>query len=291
MTRSIRPLILTGVLIAIFLTSRSQALGDDRDSKQRALFETFLSEFVSIRPGEEGFPDSLKVESLPPDDVQETRTVIIPFTKPFQISKYEVYQDLYEAVMGENPSRWKGPRNSAERMSHGDAMEFCSRLTTILREEELIGETQVVRLPTEMEWLYCARGGTETAYSFGDNPRLESDSGVQASRLDDYAWHTGNAAGNDPAVGVLKPNPFGLYDIHGYLWEYCFDDWSKEFPGGRTAQDDLFRSSNSTEATIRGGSWKDPYPLLKVTSRKPFPKTSGDDAVGFRCVLVGASAK
>ncbi|MEW4487850.1 formylglycine-generating enzyme family protein [Thalassoglobus sp. JC818] len=279
------------LLIALITTSRGQAWGEERTSKQRALFETFLSEFVSVRPGEEGFPDSLKVESLAQDDSKDPQTIVIPFTNPFQISKYEVYQDLYEAVMGENPSRWKGPRNSAERISHEDAVEFCTRLTSILREENLIGETQVVRLPTETEWLYCAKGGTNTAYSFGDNPRLDGDQGTQASRLDDYAWHTGNAAGNDPAVGVLKPNLFGLYDIHGYLWEYCLDDWTPDFPGGRTTQDGLFRSSTSTEVTIRGGSWKDPYSLLRLKTRKPFPKAGGDDAVGFRCVLVEARAR
>src|SRR5206468_970100 len=110
-------------------------------------------------------------------------------------------------VMGQNPSRWKGPRNSVEMMSWEDANEFCGKITRKLRKQGLIEKAEVIRLPTESEWEYCCRAGTTTKYSFGDKARKDGDVSPKASILNDYGWHTGNAAGNDPAVGVLKPNP------------------------------------------------------------------------------------
>ena len=88
----------------------------------------------------------------------------------FEIAKYEVPQALYEAVMGNNPSKWKGPRNSVEMMSWTDANEFCRKITVALRETKLISEHETIRLPTEAEWEYCSRAGTATRYSFGDEP-------------------------------------------------------------------------------------------------------------------------
>lgn len=190
-----------------------------------------------------------------------------------------------EAVMGENPSRWKGPRNSAEMMSWEEANVFCHKLTERLRVAELIGADEVIRLPSEAEWEYCCRAGTATAYSFGDSARAEGDTGKQATLLDPYGWHTGNAAGNDPPVGALKPNPWGFYDMHGYLREFTADGWHADYSGAPTdGSPREVAEGDNAEVAVRGGSWKDRYDGLRSASRAAMGIKERDDAVGFRCV-------
>lgn len=243
---------------------------------EAALLKRFASEFVSITPGVGEFPKTFIMGSST-GGAAEQPPHEVTLEQPFSISRYEVYQNVYMLVMGKNPSRWPGPRNSAERMTFDEAQEFCRRMTQKLRDQKLISEKQVVRLPTEIEWEYCTRAGTTTKYCFGDLAQISEDVGNQASLLSEFAWHTGNAAGNDPEVGVLKPNHWGLYDVHGYLSEYCLDDWKSNYQPDAPA--------DVRQVVLRGGSWKDRYPLLSSSARRPFSKEGRDDAVGFRCVL------
>jgi gluconolactonase len=207
-------------------------LAADPTPEQRSLLKTFREEFVAITPRDGKL-------------------------QPYSIARYEVQQNLWQAVMGNNPSRWKGPRNSVEMVSLADAEQFCTKATELMRSASLIERNQVVRLPTEVEWRYAARAGTTTRYSFGDD----------ASKLGDYAWFTGNAAGNDPAVGAKQPNPWGLYDVHGYLWE-----WTSARIG-------------ASRGVICGGSWRDKAELLTSDSRREAAVNLRDDAIGLRCVL------
>src|SRR5262245_17661544 len=211
----------------------------DPTPDQLKLLKTFREEFVAITPRDGKL-------------------------QPYLIAKYEVPQNLWQAVMGSNPSRWKGPRNSAEMFSRADAEEFCQKVTALLQSAALIDRGQAVRLPTEAEWEFAARAGTTTKYSFGDDAR----------QLSEYSWFTGNAAGNDPAVGAKKPNPWGLYDVHGYLWEWTTADAKS--------------GDSARQAVIRGGSWKDKAEDLTSNSRRVVSATLRDDAVGLRCVLTSA---
>ena len=197
--------------------------------EQPDLLKTFREEFVEIKAGKLGDVDIVA----------------------YRMAKYEVPQNLWETVTGANPSRWKGKRNSVEMLSFDDAVAFCKKTTELLRAAKLIDADRVVRLPTEAEWEYAARAGTITKYSFGDDDKL----------LGDYAWYHGNSAGNDPPVGAKKPNPWGLYDMHGYLWEWC------------------------DGAVLRGGSWKDDADKLSSSFRRQEKPDLKDDAVGLRCVL------
>ena len=267
---------LFGLMVAI------PALTVRADERQKLLV-VFRAEFVSITPGSDKFPKSFRRGSEAAASEGPVREVTVK--TPFAIGKYEVPQNLYEHVMGENPSRWKGPRNAVEMMTYSEAEEFCRRVTLELRKAKLIGESQVVRLPTEAEWEYCCRAGTETAYSFGDDAQGEGDEGNKASLLDPYAWHTGNAAGNDPPVGKLKPNPWGLYDMHGYLWEFCSDPWSPDYSDSPVDGTAKTANAPKTDRVVRGGSWKDRFPHLRSASRQRFAADRRDDAVGFRCVL------
>lgn len=198
-------------------------------ARQRGLLKTFRDEFV-------------KLEGL-------------------SMAKYEVPQNLWEAVAGSNPSRWKGPRNSVERVTWDEAAAFCARATLLLRSEGLIEAAQEVRLPTEAEWESAARAGTKTTWSFGDD---EKD-------LAAHGWYHGNAAGNDPAVGAKKPNPWGLYDVHGYLAEWCAGDGERR--------------------PMRGGSWKDEAAGTTSASRRDAARDLRDDGVGLRCALGAVKAR
>jgi formylglycine-generating enzyme required for sulfatase activity len=265
---------------------RATSADEQHDSARKKLLQTFVDEFVPITPGRGEFPKSFQMgTSNGASAEQPVHEVTI--TRDFSIARYEVPQNLYEAVVGANPSRWKGPRNSAEMMTWRHALEFCRKITQLLREAKLIGADVEIRLPTEAEWEYCCRAGTTTAYSFGEQARADGDEENKATLLDPYGWHTGNAAGNDPPVGALKPNPWGLYDMHGYLSEYCLDAWHADYRDAPA--DGSARGHDPQQVTgnvvIRGGSWKDKYPDLRSAARKPFDVTKGDDAVGFRCVL------
>ena len=256
---------------------------DAAEDEAAALLQAFVDELVPITPGSGDFPKSFQMGSTPEPSEQPVHEVT--FDYEFAISKYEVPQNLYEAVMGENPSRWKGPRNSVEMMTARDAHEFCSRLTKLLQDADLLEDDEHIRLPTEAEWEYCCRAGTTTAYSFGDEARADGDEGNTATLLDPYGWHTGNAAGNDPPVGALKPNPWGLYDMHGYLREFCADAWHETYesaPADGSAW--LEQNTDPKEVVVRGGSWKDRYDALRSASRMKWDVTKPDDAVGFRCV-------
>ncbi len=217
-------------------------LAADASPEQLQLLKAFREEFVAVTPRDGKL-------------------------QPFLIAKYEVPQNLWQAVMGSNPSRWKGPRNSVEMISYADAEEFCRKATKLLHDAALIDSAQVIRLPSEAEWEFAARAGTTTKYSFGDDPK----------QLTDYGWFTGNAAGNDPPVGAKKPNPWGLYDVHGYLWEWVASDAPS--------------AGSQKQAVIRGGSWKDKADDLTSASRRVVSADLRDDAVGLRCVLTAVTAQ
>lgn len=252
--------------ISMLVGSAGTALANDDAADE--ILRRCVSEMTIVTPGTAPFASRFRFGGGGGAEPRE-----VEMREAFTISTVETTQELWQSVMGENPSRWKGDRNSVEMVSFEDCVVFCEKLTTRLRELELIEADAFVRLPTELEWEYAARAGTDTAYSFGD------DSGV----LGDYAWYTVNAAGNDPPVAAKRANPAGLYDVHGYLWEWCL-------PGEGSAE--KLRSAGSWaeiegEAILRSGSWKDAAERLRSDSRRPAPRGLKDDAVGLRLLLVG----
>lgn len=258
----------------LLLLSADPAAAEPPAAAQQQLLATFRAEFIPITPGEGKFPAEFVMGS-DQGEAHERPAHRVTMKTPFAIAKYEIPQNLWEAVMGHNPSRWKGARNSVEMLSFAEASDFCTQATKLMRAAKLIGPTEVIRLPSEAEWEYVARAGSTTRYSFGDD----------AAKLGDYGWFDGNAKGNDPPVGAKKPNAWELYDVHGYLWEWCADPWHDDYSGAPTDGSVWSAKGDADRHVLRGGSWKDSAGDLTSTARRPASASLRDDAVGLRCVL------
>jgi len=157
----------------------------------------------------------------------------------FYLGKYPITQGQYQAIMGNNPSHFKdNPKNPVERVTWDNAQEFCQKLS------EKTGKNY--RLPSEAEWEYACRAGTQTRYYFGDNEE----------QLGEYAWYRDNSASKTHPVGQKKPNNWELYDMHGNVWEWCEDGWYKNYqnaPKDATAWND--NDDQTNHRVLRGGSW------------------------------------
>ena len=157
----------------------------------------------------------------------------VTLTKPFYMGKYEVTQEQWESVMGNNPSsRTKGAKLPVTNVSWEDCQEFIKKLN-----EKTSGG---YRLPTEAEWEYACRAGTTTAYSVGDKI-TPKDANYRDSKI-----------GEPVAVGSYKPNAFGLYDMHGNVWEWC-EDWYADYQAG--AVTDPKGPATGERRVLRGGSF------------------------------------
>ena len=194
-----------------------------------------------------------------------------------------VTQALYEAVIGSDPSHFKGADLPVHRVSWYDAIEFCNRLSEraglrpcYARDGDDVRwdrEADGYRLPTEAEWEYAARAGTTTAYSFGDDP----------AELGEYAWYVDNAEQRVHPAGEKRPNPWGLHDVHGKVWEWCWD-WHGGYPS--TPQRDPAGAGVGVGRVLRGGGYWDVAESLRSANRFRYRPSVRGVFIGFRCVRV-----
>ena len=199
----------------------------------------------------------------------------VTLTQPFWLGVHQVTQGQWQQVMGTTP--WKGQSNviegsdvAATYVSWEDVVAFCERLSK--------KEGKRYRLPTEAEWEWSCRAGTTTAYSFGDDE----------SQLGQYAWYNGNAWDKNEKyahrVGQKRANPFGLYDVHGNVWEWCVDWYGSDDPMESNSRDPQGPSSGSSRV-LRGGSW-DFEPIdLRSSYRYYYTPDYRDYFIGCRVLL------
>jgi formylglycine-generating enzyme required for sulfatase activity len=247
------------------ITGKKGEIGPDPPKPSRRSGETCVNsirmEFVWIPAGTftMGSSDSYQ------DAIDEAKPAHqVTISKPFYMGKYPVTQGQWEAVMSENPSRFQGdPNRPVEQVSWDDAQSFIRKINE--REEAF-----PCRLPREAEWEYACRAGTRTRYSFGND----------AGQLGDHAWYGKNAGGETHPVGQREPNAWGLYDMHGNVWEWVQDRYGK-YPSG--AVTDPTGPLVGPSRVVRGGSWSCSAQLVRAAVRREERPGVRDGSLGFRC--------
>lgn len=234
------------------------------------------SEMVLLEAGRFTMGDEKEIDATPHEVAVSS----------FYIDKYPVTQEQFKKVMAENPSRWKGDKNPVEQVRWSDAVKYCNarslkeglRPCYDLQTWQCNFEANGYRLPTEAEWEYACRAGSETMYFFGDGP----------SKLSDYGWVDENSNGKPHPVGQKKPNPWGLYDMCGNVWEWCNDFYQVDYYQQSPEENPRGPKEGETKV-VRGGAWKFSADSCRSGYRyNEAPGYSdvcfGYDIYGFRCV-------
>jgi len=190
----------------------------------------------------------------------------ITITDPFYMGRYEVTQFQWEALMGSNPSSFKSPNCPVENVTFEDVQLF---IQTINEKEK----TKKYRLPTEAEWEYAARAGSNSTYFFGDDEE----------ELEQYAWYEKNSDGRPHPVGQKQPNCWGLYDVLGNINEYVQDRFNENY----YAHSPSVNPTGPDSGTVlkRGGSWFGPPKHNRIAFRDGIGPTKSNKR-GFRLVLL-----
>ena len=199
----------------------------------------------------------------------------------FYMGRFEVTQAQWQAIMGFNHSDFKGDNRPVEDVSWEDAVEFCMKLSKKSGKD--------YRLPTEAEWEYACRAGTTHYFNFGESI---------SSKLANYAGTatiaespTGRYRGKTTEVGIFPPNAFGLYDMHGNVWEWCQDTWHENYIGAPTDGSARYDKQKSSDRVRRGGSWASPPGNCRSAYRLNNNKASSynKSTIGFRVVCTTLS--
>ena len=201
---------------------------------------------------------------------------LVTISRGFWMSRFEVTQKEYQTVMSNNPSVFTGdPYRPVENVGWPDATNYCWFLTMQEQSAGRLPEGYVYRLPTEAEWEYACRAGTATRFCYGDDP--------QYTQLGDYAWYYSNSGYKTHPVGQKQPNAWGLYDMHGNVWEWCLDIFSNSLPGGSVT--DPTGNSWGSSRVGRGGCWYGNGKFCRSAYRGDTAPDGWINTIGFRPVL------
>ena len=199
----------------------------------------------------------------------------VSIINPFFIGQRPVTQIHWSAIMNNNPSKfqdgWSSGLKPVETVSWYDCIDFIDILNELHKDEQHLSLPGFWRLPTESEWEYCARSGTTTKWSFGN---FDGD-------LDQYGWHAGNAGASTREVGLKKPNNWDLFDMNGLVYEWCQDNFSKDYstPPSQNAYVD-----SSGLYVHRGGNWFTESDATRSSARSYSLGSKMSDGIGFRLV-------
>jgi len=192
--------------------------------------------------------------------------------KEFLMAKYQVTQAQYEAVMGENPSFFKGKQNPVEQVSWQDAQEFCQKLSQKTGRK--------INLPSEAQWEYACRAGSTGKYCFGDN----------VDQLGKYAWYYENSDSKTHPVGEKLANAWGLHDMHGNVWEWCEDVWHENYNGAPVDGSAWLSGGETNSKILRGGSWNHLGQYCRSANRNRSNLGYWFNIIGFRFVSFSDSS-
>lgn len=226
--------------------------------------------FVYIPAGE--FDMGSPADELKRDDDEGQHH--IKLTKPFYMGKFEVTQMQYRVIMNDNKSEFGGDNLPVENVNWYEAGRFLKKLSEKTNLK--------FRLPTEAEWEYACRAGTTTPFNVGDT--LDSDL-ANYNAKDPYAdGIVGPYLKHTTDVGSYAPNAFGLYDMHGNVWEWCYDRYDKDYYK-KTQPIDPQGSSDGKERVIRGGAWNEKPYKCRSADRNHRRPGHNQKHIGFRVVL------
>jgi len=208
-----------------------------------------------------------------PDEGPQVKTRI---AAGFWMGKCEVRQAEYEKVTGTNPSPSNEDTNlPVVKVNWFEAMDYCAKLTQMRESVGSLPSGYAFRLPTEAEWEYACRAGTTTRFSCGED---RADSAIG-----DYAWFTRNSEFMSHPVGLKKPNPWGLYDMHGNIMEWCLDRYERVTGGAKVNNSAASATGNLRVA--RGGSWLYEAKACRSANRDDYAPSNRCSDIGFRVVL------
>ena len=208
----------------------------------------------------------------------------VTFTYDFYMDSTDVTQSKYLSIMGTNPSNFSGDlKRPVEMVSWYDAVRYCINLSKQYGLQQCYDTSSTpnwtcditkngYRLPTEAEWEFACRGGTTGEYFWGDD--------TTAATMNQYMWYSVNDSNMTHEVALKKPNPYGLYDMYGNVWEWCYD-WYTDAP--LTTVTDPTGPATGTYRIKRGVGWFGNI-IPSSTQRGTYPPSTQDAAVGFRCV-------
>ena len=209
-------------------------------------------------------------------DLDEDPPTDVTLTQGFWMNQYEVTQAEYLKIIGINPSGYPGPMDlPVEKVTWNEAVTYCTKLTLIEQEAGRLPTGFIYRLPTETEWEYACRAGSITRFHFSDD--------LAETELKAYAWYIENSNSSTHPVGKLKPNDWGLYDMHGNVWEWCMDIWQDAYPGGSVK--DYSGPSEGWLRVARGGSWLYAASNCRSANRDSYGPDNRCSDIGFRVVL------
>lgn len=203
---------------------------------------------------------------VPPD---ETPSHTVTITQGFWICQYEITQQQWMQVVGNNPSRFvENPNNPVEQISWSDCQLFLEKINQIVGEGTF-------RLPTEAEWEYACRAGGTTAYNFGND----------MSQISAYAWYAGNSEAKTHPIGEKRPNSWGIYDMHGNVAEWV-QDWYDPAIYAAGAATNPYGPDTGVFRVRRGGAWSNHHSRLRSAVRDHDLPEMRTDMFGFRIVLI-----
>jgi formylglycine-generating enzyme required for sulfatase activity len=201
--------------------------------------------------------------------------------KSFLMGKFLITQGQWKAVMGKlPPCRFKGDNLPVERVSWNDAQRFCGQLSK-KTGGAVLRTGRNYQLPSETQWEYTCRAGTSTPFSFGETLTVEvaNFNGEHTFRDEPrgFYFHSTNEGGKFP------PNAFGLYDMHGNLWEWCADNWLDDYSSS-PRDGSAYQHKDNCYGVARGGSWHEPPGLCRSAARLRVIQSDADEFMGFRVV-------
>ncbi len=232
--------------------------------------DEFGGTYILIEPGKFIMGDTVG-DGL----AREYPTHEVEIEVPFFIGQRPVTQMHWESIMGSNPAKfqqgWSSGLRPVDSVNYHDCVEFISRLNEFHNSQPRLSLDGIWRLPTEAEWEYCARSGTETKWCFGN---FDGD-------LDDYGWHAGNSGASTREVGIKKSNFWELHDMYGSVSEWCQDNYRKDYT--IASKQSPFLDGSSVHS-IRGGSWFTESDSTRSSARGQAPVTKRSDGIGLRLV-------